>query len=75
MIGNVLNALFGCRHRRLTRPITPVHKLGTTNGDTYVSCLECGKRFHYDTLTMRIGTAMPLAPASYRPFTSPFQVR
>jgi predicted transcriptional regulator len=75
MIENLVNALFGCRHKRLTRPITPVRKPGTPSGDTYVACLECGKRFHYDPHTMSIGTAMPLAPASYRPFSSPFRVQ
>jgi hypothetical protein len=72
MIEKLVNALFGCRHKRLTRPITPVHKPGTRSGDSYVACLECGKQFHYDPQTMRIGTAMSPAPASYRPFSSPF---
>lgn len=75
MIGNMLNAMFGCRHKRLTRPITPVHKAGTQSGDTYVACLECGKRFYYDPQKMRVGTAMPLAPASYRPLSNRFQVQ
>ena len=39
MIENVLNVLFGCRHKLLTRPITPVHKPGTPAPDAYVACL------------------------------------
>ena len=30
MIDTVLNLLFRCSHRRLTRPMTPVTKSGTT---------------------------------------------
>jgi len=56
MTDTVLNLLFGCRHRRITRPITPVHKPGTPAGETYVACLECGRRFRYDLKTMCIQT-------------------
>jgi anti-anti-sigma factor len=52
MIAARLNLLFGCRHRRLTRPITPVHRPGTPSGETYVACLECGKRFPYDATNL-----------------------
>jgi hypothetical protein len=48
MIDTMLNLLCCCRHRRVTRPMTPFHKPGTQPGDTYVACLECGKQFHYD---------------------------
>src|SRR5690242_7050834 len=53
------NLFFGCRHRSITRPRTPMHKAGTQPGQTYVACLECGKQFHYDFTTMRLGKAMP----------------
>lgn len=75
MIKNVFNALFGCRHRQTTRPITPVHKPGDRSANTYVACLECGKQFHYDVTTMHIGSAIPRPPASYRPVSSLFQVQ
>lgn len=75
MIEKMLNAMFGCRHRQLTRPITQVHKPGTQSGGTYVACLECGSRFHYDATTMRVGALLPLPPATYRPLSSPFQVQ
>jgi hypothetical protein len=55
MVATVLNLLFGCRHRRLTRPITPAHKPGTLARSAYVACLECGRHFHYDVQNMRIG--------------------
>lgn len=55
MVSTVLNLLFGCRHRRLTRPITPAHKPGTRAQSAYVACLECGRQFHYDVHNMRIG--------------------
>jgi hypothetical protein len=51
----MLNLLFGCRHRPITRPMTPVHKPGTS-AETYVVCLECGKRFPYDVANMCIKT-------------------
>jgi hypothetical protein len=56
----MLNLLFGCRHRPITRPMTPFHKPGTPAGQTYVVCLECGKRFQYDLVNMRVHTT-PIA--------------
>jgi hypothetical protein len=56
----VLNLFFGCRHGRITRPITPVRRPGAPAGETYVACLECGKQFHYDTIEMKMGSAMPM---------------
>jgi len=38
--------------------MTPVHKLGESPGLTYVTCLECGKRIHYDLAAMRLGKPM-----------------
>src|ERR1700736_2385126 len=55
MLGSIFERLFGCSHRRLTRPITPVSKPGVPSGETYVVCLECGKQFAYDWNHMRIG--------------------
>ena len=50
MIDTVLNLLFKCPHRHLTRPFTPLSHSGT-----YVVCLDCAKQFAYDFETMRIG--------------------
>jgi hypothetical protein len=58
MIDSVLNLLFRCSHRRLTRPMTPVMKTGGRSGDTYVVCLDCGKQFEYDLKTMQMGKAI-----------------
>jgi hypothetical protein len=55
MIHAMLNLLFACHHRRTTRPITLVNKVGDAAGDTYVACLECGKRLRYDLTTMSLG--------------------
>jgi hypothetical protein len=52
MIETVLNLLFNCTHRHLTRPFTPVN---VAHGETYVVCLDCGKQFAYDLNTMHIG--------------------
>ncbi|HTT63240.1 MAG TPA: hypothetical protein VMG35_15405 [Bryobacteraceae bacterium] len=59
MIDSVLNLLFRCPHKRLTRPLTPIRMDGTPHGDTYVVCLACGKQFAYDLKEMRIGKALP----------------
>jgi len=61
MIDSVLNLLFRCSHRRLTRPVTPVSRAGVPHGQTYVVCLDCGKQFGYDLQNMQI--AGPLASA------------
>ena len=58
MIDTVLNLIFQCPHRHLTRPITPVSKTGVAHGATYVVCLDCTKQFAYDLTTMQIGKAI-----------------
>ncbi len=55
MIDTILNLLFRCSHRHLTRPVTPVRKHGEPHGGTYVVCLDCGKQFAYDLDLMRVG--------------------
>lgn len=62
MIDSVLNLLFRCAHRRLTRPVTPVSKDGMPSGETYVVCLDCGKQFSYDLREMRVGKPLPTSP-------------
>jgi hypothetical protein len=58
MIDTVLNLLFRCPHRRLTRPVAPVTKAGQPHSQSYVVCLDCGKQFAYDVVEMRIGKAI-----------------
>jgi hypothetical protein len=60
MIDSLVNLLFRCNHRRLTRPMTPVAKDGESGSGTYVLCLDCGKQFAYDLREMRIGKPLPL---------------
>lgn len=57
MIDSLLNLLFRCGHRRLTRPLT-VNRQDVPNIDTYVVCLDCGKQFEYDLKDMRVGKAI-----------------
>src|ERR1051326_4914984 len=64
MISAIVNLLFGCRHRHITRPITPIRKTRSETSMTYVACLGCGQRFHYDWETMRVGPVMPNLPYS-----------
>jgi hypothetical protein len=58
MIDTVLNLLFRCPHRRLTRPVAPITKAGQPHSQSYVVCLDCGKQFEYDLNEMRIGKAI-----------------
>src|SRR5260370_30487699 len=58
MIDTVLNLLFRCSHRRLTRPGAPITKAGEPHSQSYVVCLHCGKQFEYDLKEMRIGKAI-----------------
>jgi DNA-directed RNA polymerase subunit RPC12/RpoP len=58
MIDSIINLLFRCSHRRLTRPVAPITKAGQPQSQSYVVCLECGKQFEYDTKQMRIGKAI-----------------
>jgi len=58
MIDTVLNLLFRCAHRRLTRPVAPITKAGQPHSQSYVVCLDCGKQFEYDLTQMRMGKAI-----------------
>jgi hypothetical protein len=55
VIGNLLNLLFRCPHRRLTHPVAPITNVGHQHRQAYVVCLDCGKPFEYDMKGMRIG--------------------
>jgi DNA-directed RNA polymerase subunit RPC12/RpoP len=58
MIDTVLNLLFRCSHRRLTRPVAPITRAGQPHSQSYVVCLDCGKQFEYDAKEMRMGRAI-----------------
>jgi DNA-directed RNA polymerase subunit RPC12/RpoP len=68
VIDTLLNLLFRCSHRRLTRPLTAAGRKGEPHGRAYVVCLDCGKQFDYDLKAMRMGKAIP--PAGERPHGS-----
>jgi predicted transcriptional regulator len=61
MLNSLLNALFGCSHKRTTFPLTPSRRpalsANATRRATYVVCLDCGKEFDYNWKEMRIGAA------------------
>ena len=73
MIGTLMDLLFACRHKRLTRPITPVRKRGLS-GAAYVACLDCGKQLSYDTENMKVGKPVParLQTGECRPFEAQY---
>jgi hypothetical protein len=62
MIDSLVNLLFRCSHKRLGRPVTPVTRAGQPPAETYVVCLDCGKRFAYDAFNMRLGKQIVEAP-------------
>lgn len=43
----IVNWLFGCRHRELSRAFT-------SEGETYKVCLKCGARLRYSWQTMSL---------------------
>jgi len=59
----ILDALFGCWHKRKSFPITSKrgqHRpMAAEQTGTYVVCLDCGKEFAYDWQEMRIRKARP----------------
>jgi hypothetical protein len=55
MIDQVINFIFRCSHRRLTRPISARTNPGSPLAEVYVVCLDCGKQFEYNWAEMRIG--------------------
>ena len=58
MMDSLLNLLFRCSHRRLTRPVAPITKAGEPHSQSYVVCLDCGKQVEYDLQEMRMGKAI-----------------
>ena len=70
MLSNVADWIFGCSHRHTSFPFTL--RKGAGNGrnplrsETYVVCLDCGKRFAYDWSEMRITKQPAEAAASSR---------
>jgi len=53
MLNFLLDVFFGCRHRDTSFPLTPAR--GAARKGMYVTCLDCGKEFHYNWAEMRIG--------------------
>ncbi len=69
MLSSLLNAMFGCSHKRTTFPITPARRTQLSSDSarrgTYVVCLDCGREFDYSWKDMKISDgAMNAAPAS-----------
>jgi hypothetical protein len=65
MLQSLMNAFFGCSHRRTTFPMTPMRKNGgfstgtMVRNETYVVCLDCGQELPYDWDEMRVGKRVP----------------
>lgn len=48
MIDTLVNLLFRCSHRQLSRPMTRRVDSRVSPHRTYVVCLDCGKQFGFD---------------------------
>jgi len=63
----ILDALFGCWHKRMSFPITTKRgqrrSAAASQTGTYVVCLDCGKEFAYDWQEMRMRS--PRRPEAY----------
>jgi hypothetical protein len=74
MLVTLLNALFGCSHRRTTFPISPTGEFALfkphTRGSTYVVCLDCGQEFAYDWQRMHIGEPVAALPSAAQSFAA-----
>jgi hypothetical protein len=61
MFNSILNAVFGCSHKRTTFPMTSSRRSRLSSersrNGTYVVCLDCGQEFDYNWKEMRIDTA------------------
>lgn len=58
-MSKLVDALFGCSHKRCTFPITapkaaPASFGGAATTGTYIVCLDCGKEFPYDWQRMKV---------------------
>ena len=58
-MSRLVDALFGCPHKRCTFPITvkfgrPDCAHQTTTAGTYIVCLDCGKEIGYDWQAMKV---------------------
>ena len=62
MIRALIKQVFGCSHRRLSRPITPSSQPGGPRTDMYEVGLACGEQFTYDWKQMRIGERIEQPP-------------
>ncbi len=70
MIDTLINMLFRCSHRRLSRPVAAAGRPRAQRGRNYVVCLDCGKRFAYDPVEFRVGKPLAnLDPAVSQSFT------
>lgn len=62
MLISLVNAMFGCSHKRTTFPITPARRMqmsgDTARRGTYVVCLDCGKEFDYNWKDMKISATV-----------------
>jgi hypothetical protein len=62
-MANLLDMLFGCRHKNCSFPITSRTVPGERRSQaaqatgTYIVCLDCGKEFAYDWKEMRLLSA------------------
>jgi hypothetical protein len=60
MLASLVDALFGCAHKRYSFPITArrgQRSPAASVTGTYVVCLDCGREFPYDWSEMKVVSA------------------
>lgn len=58
-MGGLSNYIWGCKHRNTSRPFTTRNKVGAGGeqkslSETYIVCLDCGKKFPYSWEEMKV---------------------
>jgi hypothetical protein len=66
VIDSLMNMIFRCAHRRIAGPMARVRRPDDTRIDSYLVCLDCGKRFRYDTVNFQIGKVIETRAPEYR---------
>jgi hypothetical protein len=76
-MGGLSSYLWGCKHRNTSRPFTTRNKTGPGGeqrnvSETYIVCLDCGKKFPYSLEEMKVLRDKPASEDEEAPETNGF---
>ncbi len=71
-MGGLSSFFLGCKHRNTSRPFTTRKKSGEQRGvaETYIVCLDCGKKFPYSLDEMKVIRGKPASEDEEAPETN-----